>query len=835
MVDLSWGLSFQATIHKPKNTVNLFGSHILLLILLQVGGCHFLQPLLQHRPWVCTYDGNCEFAPLINELCRLMAWNQQCGEQTAPKKTSKAKGKQKATGKDGEGATSGSKWRVVEKKMTHAIKEVKKTSVQEFVEYIQVTVMDDNDLGTGPTIQHHQINLHPIDPTFLEEFIKGVADHGLHNIWKEHAMDVGVHRRDIDMSSLQPAKDMTYSNKRQFKYQKLVREGDYIDGHKDRALIEYHLATNAILPVHQDSEQDSLQMIMNVLLCNQNPDARGHYIENFLEKTSMAPNHGGGQILHFLATPIEFEDVDPGTPEDQLTGAFLTQYNLLKAEFVLDKRYFKDWTDLSHVKMVGSSEKEDQLAPIELFGSIQENEANHYSRYMSKYWDAMVAHAEREQDSTIHIPRDENTCLIVTAKPNKLKVLHYGVMGKILGDKFANQLPIPTKLLLYTLGEQLRSIEPTIKEVVKWIGPLSGFGIDQRPPMWQALHLQTHLPDLEPPEVIEDELDPEQSRFLDFVSQVLFHTSFPWMDSAKLKKSDTLLKNLTHVLLLGAQKKDKSGRWEWLDGISQAPEVNAAEKLDHVEGVLQMKLDEPESNLSVQTQWYLQLHQGNHDKLKLFVHTALSPEFGLGLEDIHCYKGKQLGSGIANLSSLPTFDNTAKALWVAEKNAVQAEEDRQLSLSKQHENVKVIQSARAERVAKVAEMKRARKIRSAPIILDSDNKDMVVEDTRPHAGPSNTTNVSTAGPSTPQTSSKWWHEEAGTPRRNLQPHMDIGSTDMSQYHTRSIDLGYPPSHCALFMGGINSPDVHHKYLWSALFNLECMTSTWTAKNHMGGY
>ncbi|KAI6046283.1 hypothetical protein EDC04DRAFT_2598103 [Pisolithus marmoratus] len=271
-----------------------------------------------------------------------MAQNQQGAEKTAPKKSSKAKASKKPLAKMGR-VTS-----------THAIKEVKKTSVQEFVEHIQgvinkatlgyalMTVMDDNDLGTGPTIQHHQVNLCPIDPTFLEEFTKGVADHGLHNTWKEHAMDVDVHRRDIDMSSLQPAKDMPYSNRVRwqagardstailyngnhcFTYmhersdharpylqhlkakeelhvaasgmmydalkeaiqvsEKLVREGgvwlirffdlDYIDGHKDRALVESHLAANAILPVHQDSEQDSLQMIMNDLLCNQNPDAR---------------------------------------------------------------------------------------------------------------------------------------------------------------------------------------------------------------------------------------------------------------------------------------------------------------------------------------------------------------------------------------------------------------------------------------------------------------------------------------------------------------------------------------------------------------------------------
>ncbi|KAI6043267.1 hypothetical protein EDC04DRAFT_2959099 [Pisolithus marmoratus] len=952
-------------------------------------------------------DPNTE--PEIVEITRedALNTNTEGGEKSAPKKSSKAKGKKKATGKDGEGEISGAKKRVTEKKMTHAIKEVKKTSIQEFMEHIWgvinkatlgyalMTVMDDNGLGTGPTIQCCQVNIQPIDPAFLEEFAKGVSEHGLHNTWQEHAMDVGVHRRDIDLASLQPAKDTPYSNRvrwqagardstailyngnHHFTYMceksahsvpylqylkakdklctassgqmydafqeamqvahKVVRDGgiwlirffdlDFIDAHTDRALIESHLAANAILPVHQDSEQDSLQMIMNVLLStsqlgrilrdrvlfdtvfNLFQYKHFHSWDNTGTGLSICniykwlPTIGGAmiyisqwcsQILHFLATPIDFADVDPTTPEEEVADAFLRQYNSVKAEFekslplsacqVLDKRYFKDWTDI-YVKMVGSSEKEDQLAPTEFFGTMQMDEAQNYSRYMSNYWDAMVAHAERERDSTIYVARDANTGLIKKSMPIKLKALHHGLMGKILGDKFADQFPVPTKVLMYTLGEQLRSIEPAIGEVVSWIEPLAGFGLDQRPPMsrdhlramehFMAKKLQKglvfknyipfaqnsmsdldekkftvgalgqildtyvkacctcalkagitaadaparlSLPDLEPPEIIEDELEPEQFKFLEFVSQVLHHTSFPWMDSTKLKKSDTLLKKLVPlyksyracctllgtdvtwriwhtlicVLMVGVQKKDKSWRWEWLDGFAEAPEVNAEEKCDHVEGALQMKLDKMESNLNSAFGLGLgdralpkahELVGKLVDELKLCseiaVHhlwcptEAFVPESPremdilypldipdpMSAEDTRCYKDKQLGSGIANLSSLPTFDNAAKDLWVAERKATQAEEQRQCELMKQHENVKVVQSARAERVAKVAEMRRA-----TPIILDSDEEGVDMEDTAPKAGPSNTTNASTARPSTPQTTLK----------------LDIGSADMSQ-------------------------------------------------------
>ncbi|KAI6030350.1 hypothetical protein EDC04DRAFT_2605304 [Pisolithus marmoratus] len=786
-------------------------------------------------------DPNTE--PEIMEITREDALNtntenQQGGEKSAPKKSSKAKGKKKATGKDGEGEISGAKKRVTEKKMTHAIKEVKKTSIQEFMEHIWgvinkatlgyalMTVMDDNGLGTGPTIQCCQVNIQPIDPAFLEEFAKG-----------EHAMDVGVHRRDIDLASLQPAKDTPYSNRSAHSVpylqylkakdklctassgqmydafqeamqvaHKVVRDGgiwlirffdlDFIDAHTDRALIESHLAANAILPVHQDTTSQLGRILRDRVLFDT--------VFNLF------------QYKHFHSWDN--------------TGTGLSICNIYKWLPTIGG----DWTDI-YVKMGGSSEKEDQLAPIEFFGTMQMDEAQNYSRYMSNYWDAMVAHAERERDSTIYVARDANTGLIKKSMPIKLKALHHELMGKILGDKFADQFPVPTKVLMYTLGEQLRSIEPAIGEhfmakklqkglVFKNYIPFaqnSMSDLDEKKFTVGALGqiLDTYvkacstcalkagitaadaparlsLPDLEPPEIIEDELEPEQFKFLEFVSQVLHHTSFPWMDSTKLKKSDTLLKKLVPlyksyrahctllgtdvtwriwhtlicVLMVGVQKKDKSWRWEWLDGFAEAPEVNAEEKCDHC----------------------------NHDKLKLIIHTALSPEFGLGLgdralpkahelvgklvdelklcseiavhhlwcptqafvpespremdilypldipdpmsaEDTRCYKDKQLGSGLANLSSLPTFDNAAKDLWVAERKATQAEEQRQCELMKQHERVKVVQSERAERVAKVAEMRRA-----TPIILDSDEEGVDMEDTAPKAGPSNTTNASTA-------------------------------------------------------------------------------------------
>ncbi|KIK19906.1 hypothetical protein PISMIDRAFT_13333 [Pisolithus microcarpus 441] len=54
------------------------------------------------------------------------------------------------------------------------------------------------------------------------------------------------------------------------------------------------------------------------------------------------------------------------------------------------------------------------------------------------------------------------------------------------------------------------------------------------------------------------------------------------------------------------------------------------------------------------------------------------------------YTGKQQGSGLASLSSLPTFKNNASSLCGMEKNEEQAEQDRDTALEKEHQNVKVL-------------------------------------------------------------------------------------------------------------------------------------------------
>ena len=105
-----------------------------------------------------------------------------------------------------------------------AVKSVERGAVQDFVEHITslveeatlgfalVTVMDENDLGRGPMMKRREVNLRDIDEDFMDEFIAGVDRHGLQNTLLANAMDVGVHKEDVDLDSLLPAQSTAFTN-----------------------------------------------------------------------------------------------------------------------------------------------------------------------------------------------------------------------------------------------------------------------------------------------------------------------------------------------------------------------------------------------------------------------------------------------------------------------------------------------------------------------------------------------------------------------------------------------------------------------------------------------
>ncbi|KAI6096773.1 hypothetical protein F5141DRAFT_1220559 [Pisolithus sp. B1] len=985
-------------------------------------------------------------------------------DEATPKAKGKGKGKGKEKAKAQDGEEQGK-----EKKMTHAIKEVKKTPVQEMIDHIKglvnqatlgyalMTVMDDNDLGTGPMMQRQQINLRGIDKAFMADFLKGMEVHGLQNRFLEHALDLAVHKADIDISSLQPAHSTEYTNSVKWQenanssssilyngnhrftymrehspyrkiylqrkkaleditqvtsghmheaYREAIRESekqiraggvwlvrfldlDFIQSHEDRALVESHMASNSVLPVHQDSEHDSLQLIMKILLDTSSPEAREKFIQQALKSirsmntsslgkilrdrtlfnsvfnlfqfnhfcsrdntgTGLSiqniitwyPTVGGAmiyisdccyKILHFLAMPVEFDDVPAGTPPQDIEAWFASQYGAKSQEFdkpiqlaacqVLDKTYFKHWAD-TFAKYMTSGEKENQVPPIDLFASGESSEDEQYTLALSKYWEVVIRHAEMEKEGCLHVQRDPISDILRLTMPAKLKALQHGLMAKIHGNKLLGLLPVPTKLLLYTLGEQLKSIQPAIKEMVLWMEPLAAVGVDQRPPLWRD-HLRaledcittklgvsnisriykylfharrdaflgmnaylevaknatesqdlgqlsvgtfegaidsyikdsrnqllqsglksaeapsmSQLPELAPINTIDSELETVQSEYVEFLSQILRHTSFPWLEASKVKRSETLVKKLIPLFesykacrkLLGTDAawrvredlKDilsvlarRGGRstWIWYDLFVERPIKEVKDQLDKTQGPMPLGDDETEGNLYARTQQFLQLRQQNHNKIKQIIRIALSDELGLGFGGKALPEARKATEGFikvlqqcsemavhrlkapaelfrpeseedlgelypVDLPDAMTEKETA-ILWVMEKNEEQAEKDRAAALEKEHQNVKVLQAAKIRRAHIVAESMRKRQVKSRKIVLESDEEESL-------EGVASTSKAQQAEPSTPQGAPKRTLAQAGhddteaSGRSPVRPRLDIGATDMSQATT----------------------------------------------------
>ncbi|KAI6103643.1 hypothetical protein F5141DRAFT_1217265 [Pisolithus sp. B1] len=287
----------------------------------------------------------------------------------------------------------------------------------------------------------------------------------------------------------------------------------------------------------------------------------------------------------------------------------------------------------------------------------------------------------------------------------------------------------------------------------------------------------SQLPELASMDAVNSELETVQSEYMEFLSQILCHTSFPCLEASKVKRSKTLVKKLiplfesykAHHKLLGTEAAQKirkdlikiltvlemkggRGKWSWYDLLVEKPVKEVKDQLDKTQGPMPLDEDEMEGNLYAHAQHFFQLCQCNYNKIKQIIWIALSDELGLGFggkalpearkatkgfvkvlqhsemavhhlkapaepfkpeseEDLGglypvdlpdamtekettMYIGKQEGSGLASLSSFTTFKNNANSLWVMEKNEEQTEKDRATALEKEHQNVKVLQSAK---------------------------------------------------------------------------------------------------------------------------------------------
>ncbi|KAI6100894.1 hypothetical protein EDD16DRAFT_1522577 [Pisolithus croceorrhizus] len=233
------------------------------------------------------------------------------------------------------------------------------------------------------------------------------------------------------------------------------------------------------------------------------------------------------------------------------------------------------------------------------------------------------------------------------------------------------------------------------------------------------------------------------------------------------------------------EKRGGRGTWLWYDLLVERPIKEVKDQLDKTKGPMPLDDHDTEGNLYACAQQFLQLHQCNYNKIKQIIWIALSDELGLGFAGkalpearkategfvkcsemaVHCLKApaepfspeseEDLGGLYpVNLPDAMTEKETAmyigkqegsgaNSLWVMEKNEEQAEKDRATALEKEHQNVKVLQSAKIQRAYIVAERLRKRQLKSRKIVLESDEEESL-------DGVASTSKAQQAEPSTPQ-------------------------------------------------------------------------------------
>lgn len=218
-------------------------------------------------------------------------------------------------------------------------------------------------------------------------------------------------------------------------------------------------------------------------------------------------------ILDFLAAPVSFKDVSKNLPLQDIPMAFHAEYMRWNEEFLnpippeayetLDECFFQRWTDI-YVKHFQN--KESPVCPIEYFASSETTERQKYELVLEEYWTSMIREAgvDEEDVSATRITNNKVRSTVIKAMPAKLMALKHGLMELLYPDRLMRFYPVPNKIFMYVLGEQLKSIEGAITEVsvkqsiasetclptthhnqlTMWIEPLASLGIDRVPSMW---------------------------------------------------------------------------------------------------------------------------------------------------------------------------------------------------------------------------------------------------------------------------------------------------------------------------------------------------------------
>ncbi|KAG6330516.1 hypothetical protein ID866_8573, partial [Astraeus odoratus] len=576
--------------------------------------------------------------------------------------------------------------------ITHAIEEVKTTEIQELMDQIKslieratlgyalMMVMDDNEMGRGPAMIRQQVNLRNVDTTFMKTFVEGIHQQGLQNKYLGNAIDLGVHQRDIDLGSLREANTLVYSN--HVKWNACAKVSDsvlYNGNHRITYMREY------------SDYRRAYQQYLNAMeeLKRSTSGAQSTAFREAIKKAEGVTFEGGvwlamicvitdfTTILDFLCMPVKFQDVTREiTGLAAIRDAFYAEYRLMdppqsipsKVYGLLDTCYFKAWTDayVTHFqdKLWGS------IPMIELFASLHRKERTDYMTCLSGYYDDLIAHAEKVRQEVLVDSSESLQDLVKQAMPAKLKALKYGLMRLVHPGTPMHHYPVPNKLVLYSLSQQLKSIEQVITEVVSWIEPLSTIGIDQKPQIWKD-HLramESHIisklgaKDIKAVKwsTLKEELvENDTSSFVFFAIDNLRYTSFPWLDASNVKKMETFIKKMTILyqktkarkellateeawqfriklqekLTSYLEKKDHSQSWQWCDDIDTRPTIPRDECIDIIHGASDLE-NETMGNTAARIAGYLELRRQNHVKMQRISKLVMSENLGLGLGDM---------------------------------------------------------------------------------------------------------------------------------------------------------------------------------------------------------
>ncbi|KAI6098728.1 hypothetical protein F5141DRAFT_1066788 [Pisolithus sp. B1] len=225
--------------------------------------------------------------------------------------------------------------------------------------YALMTVMDNNDLGWGPKMEHQQVNLHDIDAKFMASFIRGINKHGLRNWCMENAVDVGIKFTNCVkwLEGAVNTKAILYNCNHHITY--MQGHSSYMNMFNQHKLAEMRLGTgisDVLKAPHQDAFNKAGQKEGGVWLATTVADSfrlRDRLIQHHDEcvapiafssgMTQVHQHHSQhsqvmlGQaiiMLDFLAAPADFQDVSKDVPPDgDILAAFEAEYQHLSSKF----------------------------------------------------------------------------------------------------------------------------------------------------------------------------------------------------------------------------------------------------------------------------------------------------------------------------------------------------------------------------------------------------------------------------------------------------------------------------------------------------------------------